>query len=253
MSDRKILFIVEGNKDEPSLINRIFELTDKNQKPSIYCYNTTLHTFADRLEKNYPDFDDGNTDIQLVLRGGENNEKEREKLSQSYNDIFLIFDFEPQHHKLHFETIRKMLEYYNDSSFEGKLYINYPMIQSYKHFDKLPDDSYKDLSVTIEQCKNYKYLVERVSKFTNLEKYNYEVLMMIITHNLKKANFISNNKYSLLSNEEYLSFDCVSVFDKQLENKGAGFVYVLNTCVFIYVDYNPTVFFKQAHKLGLDK
>ena len=77
--------------------------------------------------------------------------------------------------------------------------------------------------------------------------------MMIITHNLKKANFISNNKYSLLSNEEYLSFDCVSVFDKQLENKGAGFVYVLNTCVFIYVDYNPTVFFKQAHKLGLDK
>ena len=47
----------------------------------------------------------------------------------------------------------------------GKLYINYPMIESYQHFKSIPDCEFEDrkVPVSLQPGKRYKELVKRES------------------------------------------------------------------------------------------
>lgn len=246
MSNRNILFIVEGEADEPVFIKKLFKVCYSKQNYKTYTYKTNLHNLAKRLEEDYPDFDKEEIDIQLILRSFEQCANKKAILNGSYTDIFLIFDFEPQQDYPRFNTIRRMLETFNDSTSLGKLFINYPMMQSYKHFSHLPDDSFCDNKVTIEQCKKYKELVGSISAYTDLNKYDYPLFISLTVHHLRKANYILNDIYTLPVKDEYLEWKQVAFFDKQIDYKNScDLVYVLNTCIFILVDYNPSSFFRQ--------
>ena len=146
MAKRTALFIVEGLSDEVKFVKKLLEKCNRNLDYKVFCYKTNIHVLAKELEDNYPDFDDEDEyiDFRLVLVGLADNEKDKNILSQNYNDIFLIFDFEPQEINPHFDVISIMLKYFNDSTEHGKLYINYPMMQSYKDFSYLPDDDFLD-------------------------------------------------------------------------------------------------------------
>ena len=56
-----------------------------------------MDTLAKRLEDDYPNFDEDEADICLVLRSYESSNTKRAILSEKYTDVFLIFDFGPQH------------------------------------------------------------------------------------------------------------------------------------------------------------
>lgn len=60
---------------------------------------------ASRLEKDYEDFEDDELDILLFLKSYE--ESNKEIFNLKYTDVFMIFDFEPQHPYQHFDTIQK--------------------------------------------------------------------------------------------------------------------------------------------------
>ena len=158
----------------------------------------------------------------------------------------MIFDFEPQHNQPHFETIRRMLVYYDDSTFQGKLYINYPMMQSYKHYAALPDPLFYNTIATSLQWYDYKEIVGKVSGYTDITKYTYPIIKELIEHHLKKAKYILTNSFILPTIDEYLSWSFAEIFDKQVVYKEQkSFVYVLNTCIFVIIDYRPLSFFRQ--------
>lgn len=251
MSDRKILFIVEGEVDEPKFIKKIFDICASRQVYEFYVYKTNLHTFARRLEEEYPDFDKTEIDIQRVLYSYERSCEAKKVLSQRYTDVFLVFDFEPQHDCLCYDIIRKMMKAFNDSTSSGKLFVNYPMMQSYKHFEYLPDDEFKNLKVTIQECKKYKELIDSLSHYGDVSQYTYEVLISLAVHHLKKANYIISGAYDIPDQAEYSQWELVDVYDQQILHKEKDdWVYVLNTCIFILIDYNPTAFFHsiRSHK-----
>ncbi len=58
-----------------------------------------------RLEKDYADFEDDELNILLFLKSYE--ESNKEIFNLKYTDVFMIFDFEPQHPDQHFDTIQK--------------------------------------------------------------------------------------------------------------------------------------------------
>jgi hypothetical protein len=66
-----------------------------------------------------------------------------------------------------------MLKYFNDSTNQGKLFINYPMMESYKHFNKLPDDGFKERIIKAGEIKDYKEIVDKNSSFRNLDLFTY--------------------------------------------------------------------------------
>ena len=246
---KKILLIVEGESDEVKFLRGLFENCFKKAEYKFYSYKTNIHTLAQELYNNYPDFDEGDVDIRLILASLESSREKKEMLLDKYSDIYMVFDFEPQHDHKHFDTVRRMVKYFNDSTNQGQLFINYPMMQSYKHFECLPCPSFEFYEVSLDQAKDYKRLVGELSKFTDLTQYTYITYYSIAVHQLKKANKIINDSYTLPSKSEYFNFVASQIFDYQvclLESSNK--ISVLNTCIFALVDFAPSKFFGFVFK-----
>ena len=127
---RTVLFIVEGEKSEPQFLRKLWN-TCPGPEVKTYSYGTNLHRLIkDLFSEGYLDED---LDIQRHLLSEETDEDKKRLLEGTYNDIFMIFDLDPQDSNVDFEKIRKMLDFFDDSADNGKLYINYPMLESYKH------------------------------------------------------------------------------------------------------------------------
>jgi hypothetical protein len=247
MSNNKVLFIVEGDSDEVKFLKNMLEKCFAQQNFQIYSYKTNIHVLAQVLYNDYPDFEDDDIDIKLVLRSLETNTYKREILSQEYRDVFLIFDFDPQHDTPHFDTVRRMLAFFSDSTDRGKLFINYPMMQSFKHFSVLPDDTFISRKVNREQLSHYKELVGNESKFTDITKYSYITFVSLAVHHIRKANYLLTGQYTLPNLDAYFSWSSLSLYDLQhamFVDKGE--VYVLNTSMFMLMDFAPKTFLHQV-------
>lgn len=181
-----------------------------------------------------------------MLRSQERNTEKRALLSQKYNDIFLVFDFEPHHDNPHFDTVRRMLKYFNCSSERGKLYLNYPMIQSYKHIMRLPDRMFSYKTINIEDVYKYKEIVGKESSFQDLSKYTYATFVSLAVHHIKKANYLITGEDILPPVEIYLDMNSLDIFDEEYSLlMKQRVVSILNTSLFIFVDFKPRAFFRE--------
>jgi hypothetical protein len=246
MPNNNVLFIVEGDSDEVQFLRNMLGKCFAQNNFQIYSYKTNIHILAQVLYNDYPDFEDDDIDIKLVLRSLETNDYKRQILSQEYRDVFLIFDFDPQHDTPHFDTLRRMIAFFNDSTDRGKLFINYPMMQSFKHFGILPDDTFKDRKVNVWQISHYKELVGNESKFTDVTKYSYIMFVSLAVHHIRKANYLLSGQYELPDLDAYFTWSSLVLYDLQRAMfAGAGEVYVLNTSMFLIMDFAPAIFLHQ--------
>lgn len=251
---RRLLFICEGMIDEPAFIKKLMSEAFPHFAYDIYTYKTNIHILADKLASDYPDFDSGNTDIRLILSAMESDESAKHMLERDYSDIILAFDFDPHHTGSRFDIVRRMLSYYVDTTDMGKLYINYPMMQSLKHFKSLPDPEYLFRNAS---PVDYKKLVDNESWCTDIRKYTYSIFVSIAVHNICKLSCILSGINSLPDASIYIGFHSTSIFDKEEKQFNAtGEVSVLNTLILFVVDYNPSQFFNMVnthkHKFNIN-
>ena len=161
----------------------------------------------------------------------------------------MVFDFEPQQDVPRFELIRKLLNFFNNSTEAGKLYINYPMMQSYRHFNTLPNPEFKNTTISKKDAKSYKKIVGEVSKFQNIDHHSYGLFISLAYHHLLKLNFILTGKFELPNKDFVYNWNQVDLFDIQYKMlKEEGYIYVINTFALFVVDYNPTEFYNQITK-----
>ena len=204
-----ILFIFEGKDDEPRLYRTLkklfhFELPEE-EILHYFCNNifslyNTIMSYSNDENGNNP-FED--IDIINVLKeDAAGNQKKCDglnKIKHSYevSEIFLFFDYDikpiDSFNKLSIEEqnerISMLLSFFNSANIDTeragiKLFINYPMIESYRYFKRpLPDENYKDYSVNVfidgafkqkadEFCddKNLKFLCYDLNKSGELKK-----------------------------------------------------------------------------------
>ena len=245
---KKILFITEGPVDELHLMKSICkDLCLKPGEFEFYSYKTDFHQFARLMLPDDKSIDD-DIDVLLALRANEKDLKMREILSYKYTDIYIIFDFDPHTVSPEFEKIKQLASYFTDSSDMGRLFINYPMMQSYRHLKSLPDTDYENRAVTIEQIRRYKDLVshEGFSELIQSHTYNHVQLYEIAYHNYCKREKILGRKYTMPDVSTYDIAEDVKLLDLQLlELREAGQCKVLNTSSLIYLDYKPKQFFEE--------
>lgn len=246
MKTKNVLFIVEGTNDEPHFIKQLLSKCYPSYNYKIYSYEANLHMLASRLEKDYEDFEDDELDILLFLKSYE--ESNKEIFNLKYTDVFMIFDFEPQHPDKHFDTIQKMTRYFNQSDERGKLFINYPMMQSYKHLKSLPDQSFLSSKLLENDFYHYKQIVSNESFNNDVSNYDYTTFMSLTYHHLVKLIFIQKNEIVVPTLSDYDAIDYAKIFDIQYENLKEGFIWILNTCILILIDYKPSSFFEQIQK-----
>ncbi len=234
---KKILLITEGEKGEVNLFNKLFEEYDLSIEREIFCYNTNIYELYRRMfQGNENEIDD--LDLINVLK---QKEPDNQVLKEKYTDIILIFDYDPQDGLFSKEKIELMQNYFSESTDNGKLYINYPMLEAYKHFKNYPDEEYKYRKVLLNELKDrsYKQIVDNEAKLTGLSKFKKEIFNQIIKQNIQKENYLLGNDYEIDDLKTmYFSIlpdEILAIQNKALEQRQE--VNVLSTCLFFICDY----------------
>ena len=221
-----ILFIFEG-KDDKTYFESIKRLFFPEKSETFVCtYNSNIYSLYTKL-KNH-DALNGKLEVdtvsvfkEILIEKGDNTLKDIRE--DEVSEIYLFFDYDFQEKSRTLEENNKrlseMLEYFTDETSNGKLYINYPMVESLRYTKELPDNDYWSYTVTRQKCQedNFKHQVHEFSFYkSNLE---YLVLTIkpaddetkiqqkadtaktnwlhLVTMNTSKANYICNDKNEL--------------------------------------------------------
>lgn len=263
-TNRNILLLVEGESAEVKLFEQILKCFPEIEiyPNNILVYKTNLWTLNTDLEKAFGDDWHTQEEIDFLdfLKSSNRVKKQIENLDNAkITDIFLVFDYERQEPKFNAKQLEKMLDFFNNSTENGQLYINYPMVESYKHLQKpLPDICYLDrkckCNVLTSSGKNnqYKRVVGEESDFTDLRKITTEDFRQFVIHNLCKASYITSKTKKEISKEIAYDYwkhfdliDILNVQNKCSDDLESGFVYILCTCLFFILEYNSRYIFNE--------
>lgn len=204
--NKKILFIVEGFRDSNYVKSIVKEM---GLNVEVFPVQANIHMLYSQLEKE--DFNLNIVDTLLELNGVNQEDKEMLKREAPFVYTYLLFDMDPHHSNRpineNISNIEKMLSYFTDETDNtvGKLYINYPMIESLWDYDKDDYEEYKDRMVATENVKDYKTIVGERGNPQNPSKYSLSLYKELCLLNIKKAELIVNNSWSKPSYSVYLS------------------------------------------------
>lgn len=235
MKTRYILLVVEGEKTEKQLLDKLFEYYESvEQKYEIISFRTNIYTLFSTLKK------DKFIDIKNLLI-----DKRHEFNISDISEVILIFDLDIHHTDTYREQmytkekIIEMLSYFRDEFENGKLIINYPMVESFKDVQSYNEYEYYDNVISVEQSKTYKELVgSKNTIIQGVKGLNHRLSNYLIYINICKKNFILNGEYRKPSLEEFIRYEELELFLK-IEKKyiSHGKIPILNCLLLSILEY----------------
>ena len=232
MNKPKILFLVEGAKTDVRLMQKLLSVYGFDRKYEIVSYNTNIYTLYNEM---FRDNDPADLDLLQVLKEHEKDPRKKPLFDQSYSDILLIFDLDPQDPLFTSDKIQRMTEYFVESSDMGKLYLNYPMVEAFYHMHDIPDAHFNEYFATQEELSNgtYKQRVNQENRNRNYTKFavTKEECNTVIQQNLEKARWLCNVPDGIP--------DEISILSAELRYWEQQMISVLCTCVFYIPEYDP--------------
>jgi hypothetical protein len=209
-SNKYILMVFEGQKSEPIIVNNLKQyFLNEQQNTIIYAlYGNVIYDIYEKL--NEDDF----LDVVLVLKEFAQNRLELANISRDdVSEIYLFFDHDGHSHLADQEKLEKMLQYFNDETDHGKLYVSYPMVEALKHLGK--DINFKELTSVINDNSKYKQRVDREAdnKFKQIRNYTKEIWIEVIQFHAKKLGYIMKYEYEYLNQ----AIDQYEILEKQKE------------------------------------
>lgn len=220
-----ILFIFEGKKREPDLFKTLDYLFFPKGQTIVCSFGNNIY----ELYRQLSELDDAGDVVSLLL------EKERDNpdtpfaqgtTSSDFSEVYLFFDYDFQNRNLSPEQmndqISEMLDMFDDETDNGKLYINYPMVEAIRYTKHLPDRQFITYSVFRADCHDdgFKTLTHDFSDYDSLdfivfdfrkeltkERYlqvrdNWELLKV---QNVVKANYLCNRHEEMPVEKESIS------------------------------------------------
>ena len=230
----KILILVEGAKTDLRLMKKVLDFYSISDRHQIISYNTSIY---DLYQKMFYENDPDSLDLLQVLKEHEKDETKKSLFDEHYSDIILIFDLDPQSPDYAPEVITKMADYFTESSDTGKLYLNFPMVESFYHMKSIPDPDFMNYTISMEELVNRTYKT-RVKQTCRIPYKNFattkEACDLIISQNLEKAKMILRHPRNSLPTDTRMLLAAQLSF-----LQSHSMLYILCTCIFYIVDYNP--------------
>ena len=228
VSNKKILVVTEGVKDEPQVIKKLAEIYGLSSNVEIVTYGTNIHRMMHALEKerNLEDID-----IQLLLCEVDrmNSEKSLEikKLYDNYTDKIFIFDLEYQDQYYDASKLLRFIEAMNDSTGDlGKLFINYPMWESYYFSDVAPQYFHANF-----KKGEIKRLAHQTQEWILYNKNKLD------DDSYKKLLNAQASRYATELGRQYDAESGVELFEKQDKNIKNNKIALINSSVLFFIDY----------------
>lgn len=234
-----ILFVFEGRKSEPKLFEALKELFFPKRTEQFICtYNSNIYSLYSHLAK-LEIFADKNIESagqtvsilnDILKKKGDNTLDGI--IESDISEIYLFFDYDFHESRQSLDDnnrhLNEMLAYFNDETANGKLYINYPMIESIKYHKELPDTQFADYTVSRNDCKLFKNIAHRFSFYKSLDyillsdnpnespekrttrkKTAIDNWKHLIDMNVSKANYICSDKYSYPNDKANIRQDLI--------------------------------------------
>ena len=249
MSKEKIiLFITEGEKLDKKILKNIKSIFLPNKEVRIFPLCLNIYNLYKKINFYNEEIGMDSTDILPVIQEiskEQTNSTDQDFLSLKRNqvsEIYLFFDHDGHDTSIpedegKYNCINSMLDLFNNETDNGKLYINYPMIESYKHpilenieIEKIYSDSHYKNRVS-KICQNKHLHINRFSKD--------DWLKLLLPH-LKSGYYLLNNKFLLP--DEYRDFNNISqlnIHKKQYEKhiNERQEIMVLSSFSFLLLEY----------------
>lgn len=169
-----ILFVFEGKRREPDIFRTLEHLFFPKGQNIICSFGNNIYELYRRMKEL-----EGDGDLVSLLRELNRDKPENpfspDVKSSDFSEIFLFFDYDFQNRNITLEEMNKqiseMLELFSDETDQGKLYINYPMIEAIRYTKTLPDEHYPEYSVSRTEChdKGFKDLAQKFSAYASLD------------------------------------------------------------------------------------
>ena len=236
---RQVLVVVEGAKTDVRLMKRLFDIYGLSARHTIVPYKTNIHELFERM---FVKMDPDSVDTLQFFKEHEKDSEIKKIFDEKYSDILLIFDFDPQDDRFSSDAVIKLEQHFNESTENGKLYFNYPMVEAFYHVKSIPDLDFNNRIVekafldkkTNPEKKTYKQIVNNETCATDFSKFpvTRKESNIIIKQNIEKARMITNSRNNFPEAEEILESQINLLNEKAL-------IYVLSTCGFYIYDYNP--------------
>lgn len=145
-----ILFVFEGEKREPAIFATMERLFFPERKSHIYCsYGNNIYSLYRKLKED-PDLD------FLPVLYASAKDKTFWDYRKKIDEVYLFFDYDKHDQSAIDAHLQEMLEAFNNETAKGKLYVNYPMVESLFYTKELPDVLFDEYTVPIKQLSSFK-------------------------------------------------------------------------------------------------
>lgn len=227
------LFIFEGQSAEPNYVDSL-ERNFLGEKAAIKCvYGTDIYQLYRQMKE-----DDFAVDIVNLLkeRNTQNAEILKDYNRDSFAYVYLFFDYDGHSTLADDAKIVKMLDFFDNETENGLLYLSYPMVEAIRHYKNM--EFFKDLTVkckrgtkienmkcpykrvcdTVEEClkePHYKNLSSTNCnpRLLNINIYDKTIWTELITAHLFKMNYLVNDTFTMPKQIETQK----TIFEKQYE------------------------------------
>ena len=174
------LLIVEGKHEKNKLFSLILKCFPEINIDidDVWIYRTNIYQLYDNIVDKYgADWAEENIDIDLPFVISKKQQRSPLCYKEDFINIILVFDYERHDTYFSEKKILDMQKCFNDAADMGKLYINYPMIESYLHLRALPDNEYyeRKIPVSLKPGKKYKSLVDKETAIGKLFGFSFKI------------------------------------------------------------------------------
>lgn len=221
-----ILFVFEGGKAEPTVFDSIGRLFLSGEELCVVKCRHDLPTLYSNLREN--DYD---LFRSLPLEENGITLPVGKRIDTLFSQIFLFFDYDFQN-RIGTERVNdilaEMLDFFDDETVNGKLYVNYPMIESLKYTKELPDADYWQYVATREECANhlfkgnaerFAYAQAKAFRFIDLAKNSEQAVSAVWEklkfQNVSKANYLVSGNNTIPTRKS--SINQKEIFQAQRE------------------------------------
>jgi len=215
-----ILFIFEGASYEPPLYEGIKSLFfPKSDKQVLCSFCSSIYTFYKRLKDEFDGFADVVDVLKMELAKTDPQSELFKYKSADFESIYLFFDYDFYRGNLDVKNaqIKELLEYFNEETDYGRLFISYPMIESIQYTKELPDSNFHQYIVKRADSIGEKFKKE-ARQFCFYRGYAFlkdtDNWMHIVKQNVIKANELTKDTLSWPLNKD--DVEQMAVFEAQL-------------------------------------
>lgn len=123
----KVLVLVEGAKTDVRLMKHLFDVYGINKRHQIISYHTNIYVLYNQM---FRDVEPETVDLLQLLKEQEHDPQRKKIFDERYSGILLVLDLNLQDPQFSADKINTIMNYFVESSDMGKLYLNYPMVES---------------------------------------------------------------------------------------------------------------------------